>query len=152
MDILEMHNAARLHSPEFYIYTFLFVGMICRRNTEVNSENENITEICQIHFHHQGLTLAVCFWEEKRYCDLRPIPFNLNCWVEEERNQECRINSSFSGAVLVSFSKNIAHECHKSCIYYSGILSWMCLRCKNYIWFLCFLCRFTVVGVGSGFR
>lgn len=23
MDILEMHNAARLHSPEFYIYTFL---------------------------------------------------------------------------------------------------------------------------------
>lgn len=123
MDILDTHNAARLHSPEFYIYTFLFVGMICRRNTEVNSENENITEICQIHFHHQGLTLAVCFWEEKRYCDLRPIPFNLNCWVEEERNQECRINSSFSGAVLVSFSKNIAHECHKSCIYYSGILS-----------------------------
>ena len=145
-----------------------------QKHTEVTAEHDNITEICQIiHFYHKALThYAVCIW--KRYCDLRPIPFKLNCWGKEERNWECRIKICFSGALLSwnayqqydnwstellwscwrrgASSKIPLTKCHKSHIYYSGILSWMCLRCKNYIWSLCFLCRFTVVGVGSGLR
>lgn len=150
-----------------------------QKHTEVTAEHENITDICQIlHFYHKSLIhYMVCIWGKNVlwYCDRRLIPLKLNCWRKEERNWECRIKISCCGALLSwnvyqpydtwstellwsallkerSFIQNISHECHKSRIYYSGILSWMCLRCKNYIWSLYVLCRFTVVGVGSGFR